>query len=313
MTPGARLWWLVALTLGLSACGSCHPGDSGQSSESGPGPAQACQDFAEAYCGRLNACAPFLMQVSYGDVATCAARAQLTCGPGLSAPGAHATATDMESCARAMEVQSCDDALDNSQPSACMVPGERPEGATCGVGTQCQSGYCRSIPGTICGKCAPHSAAGGPCFLDGDCAATLVCNQNVCAGPGGPGNPCGPSQPCLRSLACVAGTCRTPVAVGSPCTFPGDCDGTHGAYCDLVRHECRPTRVASTGDACGLIDGGVVACIRGESCASAKDGQGACHATASDRAPCGPDITCMPPATCTLAARCTLPNPAACQ
>jgi len=312
MVSGARVLLLAGLVLGASGCGSCHSGDGSQDAATGPTPTQACQDFAESYCGRLNACAPFLMEVSYGDVATCASRLALTCAPGLGAPGAHATPTDMEACAQAMANQSCEDALDNSQPSACMVPGGRVDDAGCGVGTQCQSGYCRPIPGTICGTCQPHSSAGGRCVIDADCSATLVCHVGACVGPGVAGSPCGPSEPCLRSLACVNGRCQAPVPAGGQCFAPTDCDGTHGAYCDLFQQKCTPTRVAMTGEPCGLTDAGAVACIRGESCGNVKDGQGTCHPTAGDRAPCGPDIACLPPASCTLAARCTLPNPAAC-
>jgi len=304
----------LLLLVGLPACGSCSGGGAQDAAaESGPTASQACQDFAEAFCGRLNACAPFLMEVSYGDVATCASRMQLTCAPGLGAPGAHATAADMEACAKAIESQSCDDALDNSQPSACSIPGARPDDAGCGVNTQCQSGNCRPFPGTICGTCAPHSQAGGPCVLDGDCAATLVCNLGVCAGPGVAGAPCSPTQPCLRTLSCVDGTCQTPVPAGGACASVTDCDSAHGAFCDLFHKVCAPVRVTTTSEPCGLLDGGMVACIRGESCGNVdKSGQGRCHPTAQDRSPCGPDITCMPPASCTMAARCTLPNPAAC-
>jgi hypothetical protein len=217
----------------------------------------------------------------------------------------------MEDCAKATAGQTCDDSLDNSQLSACTVPGSNADGTACGSEAQCQSGYCRLMLGSLCGTCAKRAAAGGQCVVDADCQATLVCASGTCTGPGQVGASCSGKQPCLRSLTCVSGSCQAPLQAGAAC-LPTDCDVAHGLYCDIQSKKCTQTQVAQVGQPCGLVNGVLVACAGGASCANVKSGQGTCHPPAPDGAPCGPDIPCLAPAICTSTARCTLPNPSVC-
>jgi hypothetical protein len=308
----------------LAACGACSSssattsstgGDGGgaDAAPAGPTAAQACADFASAFCARMEACTPFALQVAYGDVATCATRAALLCTPALSAGGSQATPALMEACAQAVNAETCDEALDNAQPSACSVPGTLANGAPCGSHAQCQSGYCKLNAGSLCGTCTPHAAAGAQCTLDADCQATLVCSSGTCVGPAQAGAACSTTQPCLRSLACIAGTgkCQAPLAAGAACAAASDCDAAQGVYCN-TKKTCQQTQVAPTGQPCGIVNGGLVACSGGDSCGGIKNGQGICHQPAADGAPCGPDIACVAPAVCTSTARCTLPNPSVC-
>jgi hypothetical protein len=307
----------------LAACGACSSstangsgsggdGGGGDGAATGPTAAQACADFANALCSRLEACTPFALQLAYGDVATCASRGALLCAPALAANGSQATPAQMESCAQAVSAETCDESLDNAQPSACNVPGSLANGAACGSHAQCQSGYCKLAAGSLCGTCTDHAAAGAQCTVDQDCQATLVCNSGSCIGPAQSGAACSTTQPCLRSLTCIGGKCGTPLAPGTACTAATDCDAAHGVYCNLQTKKCEQGQAAPTGQPCGIVNGTLVGCSGGDSCANVQNGQGTCHQPAADGAPCGPGIACLAPAVCTSTARCTVPNPSVC-
>ncbi len=322
---------LASATLTLGACSSCSstsPGgsgskDAGASAESGAGVSltQACTDLAKAACRQIFSCTPSLGQIGYGDQATCIQRGTIACMPTVSAPGSTMTATMVDQCAQAVMGESCAQFLDNDQPSACNVPGTRPAGVPCGTDSQCQTGYCQLAPASVCGQCAARAQVGTPlkdggvnCLIDADCMATLVCAPpGQCVSPGAMGATCSAQQPCLHTLACIGGKCATPVAVGGACTMLTDCDGAHGAFCNLATKTCTSAGTATTGQPCGIVNGGVVNCIGSSTCAAINAmGQGTCHQPAADNAPCGPEIACVAPATCTTTARCTLPDPSSC-
>lgn len=326
MLRGGLLLAMAAVSaVVLASCGACSSsnaqhveGDAEPElvADKGPSASQSCQVYAAAFCGRLQACTPWLLRVAYGDEVTCGLRAAKGCMPALSANGSKVTPSLMIACASAIEAQSCDEALDNPQPSACDLPGMLPLWAPCGASSQCATGYCKMSSG-VCGTCTQHVGATQVCSVDADCSATLVCHMGTCVGPGIAGAPCGPTSACMRTLTCIGGKCAAPVPAGGPCTAPTDCDGAHGAYCNLQTKTCATTQIATTGMSCGLVtsDGGttVVACASGESCGNlSPKGQGTCHPAAADGAPCGPDIACLAPAVCSPTARCTLPNPAFC-
>lgn len=304
----------------LAGCGSCsssskHAGDDGvveASVDLGPSPSEACATYTSAFCAQLSSCAPFVLRVAYGDEGTCAARLTLACTPAFGATGTQATPSQMERCAAAVRAENCDEFLDNPQPSVCAVPGTAPAGARCGADAQCASTYCKGAAGTVCGTCMVRAAAGEACVVDGDCAATLVCNGGTCVGPGQLGAACSLTQPCLRTLTCMGGKCGTPVALNGTCSALTDCDGSHGLYCNTNTKTCQQTQIATEGQRCGVVGSNLVACSRGASCGM-KNNEGTCHQPAADNAVCGPDISCVTPAVCTTMARCTLPNPSICR
>ena len=317
---------LSAAAVLLAACTSCSSssskggGSDSGTMEAGVSPTQACMEMATAACGRLNSCTPFGLQVAYGDAMTCAQRAALACMPMVGVNGSTVTGTQIEQCAQATMAETCDEWLDNSQPSACTFTGSLGAGSACGTGSQCQSGYCKLAPGSVCGACSARAGAGqtepdggAVCAVDADCAAMLLCAGGTCMSPAGMGAACSMTQPCSRTLACISSKCATPIAVGNACTALTDCDGSKGAICNTNTKVCIQTQTATSEAACGIVGGGITACTGGSSCANiSTQGQGTCHQPAGDGAPCGFDVACMGPAICTATARCTLPNPGSC-
>ena len=308
-----------------SGSGSGSGGGSGGSDsgmmEAGVSPTQACMDMATAACAQLSNCTPFGLQVAYGDAMTCAQRAALACMPMIGASGSTVTPGQIEQCAQATMTQTCEEWLDNSQPSACTFTGSLVVGAACGTSSQCQTGYCALAPASICGTCRTRAGAGqtGPdggavCGVDADCAATLLCASGTCVAPAGVGSACSTKQPCSRTLSCIGSTCATPLTLTAPsCAAFTDCDGSTGLICNTNTKKCIQTATATAGQACGIVSGGLTACTGGASCANVStQGQGTCHQPAADGAPCGLDVACTGPAVCTTMAKCTLPNPGSC-
>jgi hypothetical protein len=332
----ARTSWLSAaallLTVSVSACGSCSGSSAGGDGGDPHALAavsltRACTAFAKAACGRLFGCTPFAGALAYGDAATCEQRLVLACVPAPGAPGSTLTATQVDQCADAVTGETCEQYLDNDQPSACAYTGSLPEGAACGTDAQCLTGYCRLAPLTSCGTCAKRWQAGqaGPdgglgCTSNADCVATLICAatgaSTGCTVPAAAGAACGLLQPCQGTLACIGGKCAAPVPLGGSCAAPTDCDGAHGAGCDVTTKKCIPIGTASAGQACGVSSSALVECSGGATCSTIGSptlGQGTCHPPATDNAPCGPGIGCLAPAICAPSTlRCTLPNPSLC-
>jgi hypothetical protein len=317
---------LTSMALAVPACGSCSSSSASPDAGQGTGDLragslmQACAEFARAECTQVATCTPFNMTLTYGDETTCEQRAVLACMPAIGAAGSTLTRAQVEQCAQAVKAETCEQFLDNDQPSACTYTGSLPVGAACGTDSQCNTGYCRLGLGA-CGTCAVRAQAGQAaldgglpsCFTDSDCVATLVCAMGVCVGPSPAGAACSLQQPCQRTLACIGGKCAAPVPVGGACTFPTDCDGAHGAACNTNTRTCVAIATATSGQPCGIVNGGLTDCVGGATCGNVNPTlQGICHQTAADNAPCGPDIGCMAPAVCAAGARCTLPNPAVC-
>jgi hypothetical protein len=324
---------LAAAALSLAGCTSCSGGGSSTGSNSSGGSSsgsetlkagvsasQACQDMAAAACGQLSSCSSFGLQIAYGDATTCAQRLALGCMPMIGAPGSTVTPNQIDQCAQVIMAETCDEWLDNSQPSACSFMGSLAAGSACSTGAQCQSGFCRLAPASICGTCDTRASSGqrapegGPaCVVDADCAATLVCAAGTCVAPAAAGSACSMTQPCSRTLSCIGSKCATPIAVGGACTALTDCDGTKGGICNTNTKKCIQTGTAPTGSPCGIVNGGITSCTGGASCANiSTQGQGTCHQPAPDGSPCGLDVACMGPAVCTTTAKCTLPNPGSC-
>lgn len=349
MRASLGLWLTSVAAIAVAACSSCSsssssggfPGSSSSSGgsggssggsgsggmdaamEAGPSAMAACSDFAQAFCNQLQQCTPFALKQAYGDVTTCTQRAILPCPGALAASGTTMTPSDLEQCVQAIKSETCDEALDNPQPSACSIPGTLAAGAACESDWQCSTSFCRLTAGTLCGVCATRAMGmkepdGGPvCVVDADCAANLVCSGGSCVSPGMVGATCGMGQPpCLRTLTCIGGKCATPLAVGATCAAATDCNGAQGLYCDVKgTKKCVQTGTATSGQPCGVVSGALVACIDASACTNINmQGQGACHPAAGDGQPCGVGVTCMAPAACikSTAYACQLPDPANC-
>lgn len=323
---GALLWRLLliaAVTSAMPACSSCSkaPREQRESTEAttidqaAEAPRavtvdQACSSFAAAVCGRMQACTPYLLQGVYGDAKACAGRSALQCKPLLAAPGSQATTAQIDACARAISLEGCDEALDNPQPSACDIGGALAEGAACAAGQQCQTGYCKTSPGGVCGTCVKRVGSRYACVADGDCVAGLVCDRGACAAPGGADSPCGGGlPPCSRALTCISGTCRKPSPVGARCASPTDCDGNQGGYCNVLTRECAQIQTTTANQPCGALRNTLVGCSAGAECLRGK-----CVPPAADGASCdaqnGPG--CLLPARC-VSGKCLVADPSSCR
>jgi hypothetical protein len=322
---------LVALPFVVAAVAACsgsttsvNGGDGGSSDSGGSDGGssvtqdQACTDEATAICNKLGACDPFIVELAYGDVATCTTRFKLSCTLSLGATGTAATPSSTEACAQAVPSISCDDAFARKLPAACNhLSGQLANGQACGDDSQCLSTFCNKPKGQVCGVCGAPSTAGSACNVDDDCPYGTVCWNSTCAARAGAGAACG-ANPCLESLACKNGTCSTPDAVGASCAnvqndIFGTCDHVKAVVCSSGT--CAQIQLAQTGAACGLnVNGKIVLCQAAGFCkGETLQAPGTCVAAAADGSSCdatkGP--SCMGPAQC-MSGLCKLPDPSSC-
>lgn len=308
ISPGVRYLERMKRALGagvlafltMAACG-------GGSDDGGGSSASDCAGVTQVLCQRINECFPYLVKVTWGDVATCAARSKLSCEASLAAPGTSVTEAQIGACASAYEKQACDALLGNSEPAACNVAGSRNDGEPCGFDLQCKSTNCKTA-GSECGTCGPRAAAGGSCDVDNDCQTGLLCVNDVCAQPVAAGGACADPDQCQGSLICKGGTCAKGGAAGAACDpQEQDCDFLQGLYCEPQSKVCAQAASAKVGEPCGLVGGKYVGCTQ----SSCKNGT--CAAFAADGAACdetnGPE--CQEPASC-VNGTCKLPASSTC-
>ena len=302
---------------GLTGCGSVAAQNDGGPETAPPTVAEACGQFASTLCSRLNGCAPYAMQIFYGDTATCMSRVTLGCMRDLEVPDTMQTTTDMAACARDANNSTCDDLLANVFPASCQIkPGARLDGEGCGSSWQCQSTHCEKTTGD-CGVCAPRAGAGGACTVDGGCTLGLVCAAQRCATPGASGGACSAMAPCRANLTCSAtsNTCITPLALGASCAGDtGACDLRQGVSCNFLSlaPKCETVAAAKGGQPCGIVNGTLTLCIALNACPGATlTAPGSCLAPASDGMMCNDMIHCLPPASC-VGGLCRLPSTASC-
>ena len=285
-------------------------------------PAQACEDYAAAYCRALDGCASFWLASIYGDVATCQTRVALECLTTLVAPGTSRTTAALAACSAALPFVSCGDFF--TGVAACaIVPGALSDGAGCIDSNQCRGGWCDlDAPGTqpLCGQCRGAPSIGYTCSHD--CGTSgLSCWRGQCVRYGTVGSlcddllgaPCAPNLLCNpASCACKHGACATPSGIGAPCDPMVDlCDGLRGLSCDSSTRVCTAAdSFATPGQPCGTIGPGVVFCAGGATCSLST---GTCLASAADGAACDPaqGPRCLAPAECTETG-CRLPDATAC-
>ncbi len=311
--------------LGGFALVACSSG-SGSSVSAG----QAAADAGKALCAKIDACTPFLIEVGYGTVATCASRVSATLLSALQANGTGWTPSSLEACVQAIPNVACDDALGNNLPTVCQPVGMLATGAACGDNAQCSSSYCNLGSGGKCGTCAAKlGSAGTACYRDGDCAIGTICEgsdvtaspevQGTCMTLAASGATCDDKHPCSKTLACNSGTCSQPAAAAATCSQNGtdvfgSCNELAGAYCSKATNGvCTTIPVATTGQPCGLINGVLTTCSASGTCVKTGTAPGACVAPGADFGNCdatnGPG--CQSPAQC-IAGVCTLPTPTTC-
>jgi hypothetical protein len=291
----------------LAACG----GAPGGPVDAGSG----CERYAATICNKLS-CFPELPNVTYGDTATCIERTRLACEPTLKVSGTGLTVAKLDACSAGYAALACQSILYGEVPSACEVTGTFADGAACGIGHQCQSGYCK-MTNDNCGVCAVRSAVGGSCGSSADCLSASFCNLGTCTALGVEGAACHSNKPCHVSLDCKAGTCtKSLTTAGAACdaststSASSSCDISAALYCDSKTSVCTKMQTATAGNPCGSVNGVLTLCIT-SLCKYSTDGSGTCVAFAADGAACNEaeSVFCQPPASC-VSGVCTIVEPA---
>jgi hypothetical protein len=320
--------WGLVLVLGVAAagCGSVAASSDGSTGSDGgldmapPTVDEACAQFATAFCGRLQACAPFVGQVLYGDRTMCESRAALGCMLDFEVSDTNHTTTDMVTCAHDASNATCEDLLANNLPTSCQIkPGLRLAGQGCGSSWQCMSTHCEKSNGD-CGVCAPRAAAGGACTVDEGCNLGLVCAAQRCVAPGALNASCGDAAPCRGGLYCSASSkmCATPLGAGASCENDSNaCDFAKGVGCNGFASPptCQAVSSARGGEACGIVNSTLTICIVLNSCNGISlvplQTMGTCPNPAGDGQACDDKVHCMAPASC-VGGLCRLPSSASC-
>ncbi len=289
------------------------PGADGGTSDSGDASNDAAAAaYAKAYCGKSRDC--FGGGIGFVDLATCVARRKADAADILGAKGTGWTASGLSDCAGQMPSSTC---ADFALGLSCLAAtGDRPDGAACRHGSQCQTGACRIPPHEVCGACSPPKLALESCLSTEDCAPRLKCAASTCAAPGGDGATCNDTtQPCNFGLACRGGACA-PAGKDVMCApLVQDCQSTY--YCTETNNTCRQDEWVAPGASCGWINanatlwrdcaGSPGACNRGAQLA------GLCPDLVADGEICNSTTrACAAPAVCRSGV-CTLPRAARCE
>lgn len=292
--------------------------------------ADACDRLANAYCAKVESCAPFFRNWIYGDAATCIQRYKLGCAADGTASGTTFSPDSIKSCATTVTSLNCGDLYTKNANDACVgAAGPRAANSACGVDGQCQTSYCRIDPNQQCGSCQAKGGANGSCSQLKDCDVGLTCESNKCVPMGGTSTACGPGKPCKPDLACVSSACQKPLGTGATCTaditglqpdkivaeITRECDVLHGLYCNPVSKKCEDIKLASAGADCGLVKNtGLVFCTKSGKCVRSGVGGSKCIDPLADGATCttaADDPTCLSPAIC-FGAVCKIPDRTQC-
>lgn len=139
--------------------------------------------------------------------------------------------------------------------------------APCVAGDACTLSFDGQNLAETCVNVNPPAAEGASCTSDTDCLgpnhcsfATTDATTGACAAPAAAGGSCFANQNCAASLVCTGSntqTCTAAVAVGGACTSSTDC--VVGAACDPTS-KCATVTYAAPGATC---DGTVVLCAQG--------------------------------------------------
>jgi hypothetical protein len=293
--------------------------DASADASAAPSADEACQDWAQANCSKLNECSPPLggeysaspgavVQI-YQDFAGCLVREKLFCNVLIDAD---TTASRMQSCAKAVLPQSCGEFEVALKPTDCPA-GSRPSGTPCVANVQCQSGFCRNALGPqrrtiVFSTGEPGQPGQPPC---GVCSSTLPSPR-----PSPPGR--GLDEACTRdnqyggecnkALRCISWTCVAPLGEGALCD-PGHESCDSGLRCapgpSGPGSVCTPfvLTTARPGESCRGRD---IKCIGSSYC----EYQTTCGGGTADGDIC--HTSCVPPAQC-LGGQCVLPTAASCR
>jgi hypothetical protein len=276
---------------------------------------QACADYADRFCELEQQCEPGWLKYIWGNVATCRERQRVGCPEAFELNGTMDTPSRLESCAKAMRTQSCDDFL-RPWPDVCRQPlGTLPDGMACGGRSQCRGGSCKQGI-AACGTCVTTLPEGAPCTSRSECDVDATCGSvdGICTRQYAVelGGACDFDHTCAGTLTCRGsgatgmGTCSMPLPEGASCdpsSSPGECDFTKSLGCDSGTNKCAPDPVyPSVGERC-----------LGDLC----DGSGTCGAAGTclpklhEGQACSDPDQCLRPARC-VNGTCTIFDPGSC-
>ena len=313
----------------LAACGG-----SSVSKPDGSSGGTACADYAQKYCGRLQACEPGLLPIfGFATVADCTSFYVPGCNDQLSAPHTGDTPALVQQCGDQLAAMSCADFLQGGVVAPACLPrgGTIPNGGSCNNSWQCATGRCFVSPNLTngirdCGTCVPVVPLGQTCdpnsFLGTACADGLVCavttvggTTPVCAKSVAIGAACADLAVCPANAYCDGTThlCAQLPTVGQACDYSMAfyCDPTKaGALCDSNKSLCQPITVAKAGDSCipPTVDTTLVCLGACDTPADAGQdaGVGNCDPFVFEGQPCSASDVCYPGTSC-VGGVCTAP------
>lgn len=319
----------------LAVVVGCSSSDEGSAAYTAD---EACTQFVDMLCAKVQTCAPAFMTLGYGDVATCKTRAMLECKQGLVAPSTATTPNDIVACVNDAKTATCSALLDNAPPASCLAkPGGIDEGKPCATDSQCKTAFCAiNADKELCGVCAAKPAEGGKCNR-GKCPQGLSCARNdTCAKVVADGGVCDDTKPCSLGSSCFGGKCTKDQAVeGAACdpelkTAAG-CDLLQGFICLPGVKQCMKAQIVGVGKECGAdVDMATfkvksfTVCEKAGYCkgvdfaAKPPVFKGTCVQAAADGEACIPDADsfkgpgCIEPAEC-VGNVCRLPDSSACK
>jgi len=231
---------------------------------------------AEAECKVLQACAPPILKLSYGDLAGCIERLSILPNWRFTLPDTGVTEDGLAACGEEISTLDCAQFYSvRVSRGSCIMPGTRALGDACIDAVQCASGFCPAAR-FGCATCAPMPHEGDVCHAPEECPAGLYCTATslaagACVVPAAVGDACKAGRPCDQFLACVSGLCA-PVAAtkGAACgstTASPSCDYRKGLTCSsATTGTCITFVPVALGASCGLVNGEFRVCERTGQC-----------------------------------------------
>lgn len=276
---------------------------AGGSDAGGGGTPVTCLTTSNTICDQLSQCAPIVLKLSYGDLATCKANAAQNCAA-AAIPNANGT-NDPAACLAAIQA-SCDSYFETSShpPTACRLKaGNVADQGACGYEAQCTTGEGCDLsqaahPDPRCsqGKCTAFTAHASPCTASTDCddragdqcVATFTSGppsgsdgQNACQSVtyGGSGADCvdGTNKQCQAAFYCGPNSkCTALLGANATCdpVTNNHCDSRVGLSCQQVpqsapaTYACTAPVLVPSGAQCGLVNGISQGCYGNSYCDS---------------------------------------------
>lgn len=226
---------------------------------------EGCEELGKAICTKRIECSAFAAKVDGPNFEVCKTLVAADCELSTKVPDGQWTQDAARACAQNYPALSCDDALTGNIPMLCRPPGNRPVGAACGDGFQCQSLLCNRTSSTACGTCVALPKLGEACTSA--CDFGSQCSRGVCSPYRALGEACDADFECLPSLSCMTGLCKAPM-LGGACGAEWECSFDALQYCDSGTLSCQPFPIAFSkiGESCGNGSDQIVLCPRDAYC-----------------------------------------------